>query len=259
MNEPIAHAANDELTVTLAPHIVGDFLGVSITSTILTAWLTILILVVLVTLSTRKLKLIPSKMQSVVELLVGGLYSYVEETLENKQATKRYFPIIATIFIFVLAMNWVGLLPGVTSIGYFAEGSSGNSELIPFFYPAASDLNITIAIALIAVFTVEVAGVLTLGFWRYGGKFINFSSPLAFIIGLIELVSEIARLVSFSFRLFGNIFAGKVLLLVIMLFVPYILPVPIMAYEMFVGVIQAAIFAVLTLFFIKLAIAEPDH
>jgi len=254
MNALIAHAASDELTVKLAPYVVGEFFGVQITSTILTAWLTILLLAVLVIVSTRKLKMIPSKGQSIMEVLVGGLYGFVEDTLENKQVAKRFFPIIATIFIFVLAMNWVGLLPGVTSIGYYVEG-----HLIPFFYPAASDLNITIAIALIAVFTVEIAGVLALGFWRYGGKFINFSSPLAFIIGLIELVSEIARLVSFSFRLFGNIFAGKVLLLVIMLFVPYILPVPIMAYEMFVGVIQAAIFAVLTLFFIKLAIAEPEH
>jgi len=255
---PIAYAASDELTVTLAPHIVGEFFGLQITSTILTAWLTILVLVALVTFGTRKLKMIPSKGQSIIELLVGGLYSFVEDTLENKQATKRYFPVIATIFIFVLAMNWIGLLPGVTSTGYYAE-HAGETELIPFFYPAATDLNITIAIALIAVFTVEVAGVLALGFWRYGGKFINFSSPLAFAIGLIELISELARLVSFSFRLFGNIFAGKVLLLVVMLFVPYILPVPIMAYEMFVGVIQAAIFAVLTLFFIKLAIAEPEH
>ncbi len=255
---PIAYAASDELTVTLAPHIVGEFFGLQITSTILTAWLTILVLVALVTFSTRKLKMIPSKGQSIIELLVSGLYSFVEDTLENKQATKRYFPVIATIFIFVLAMNWIGLLPGVTSIGYYAE-HAGETELIPFFYPAATDLNITIAIALIAVFTVEMAGVLALGFWRYGGKFINFSSPLAFAIGLIELISELARLVSFSFRLFGNIFAGKVLLLVVMLFVPYILPVPIMAYEMFVGVIQAAIFAVLTLFFIKLAIAEPEH
>lgn len=97
-----------------------------------------------------------------------------------------------------------------------------------------------------------------LGLFKYGGKFINFHSPLAFVIGLIELLSELARLISFSFRLFGNIFAGKTLLLVIMfLTTPYILPVPLIAYEFFVGFIQAFIFAILTLYFVKLAIEAP--
>ena len=98
---------------------------------------------------------------------------------------------------------------------------------------------------------------MSLGFMKYGSKFINFSSPLAFLIGIIELISELARLVSFSFRLFGNIFAGKTLLVIAIFFAPFVLPVPILAFELFVGVIQAFIFAVLTLFFIKLAIQEP--
>jgi F-type H+-transporting ATPase subunit a len=154
-------------------------------------------------------------------------------------------------------MNWLGLLPGVTSIGIFEE-HEGVRHLIPFFYPAATDLNITIAFALIAFVTIEVAGVAAIGVWRYAGKFFNFHSPLGFAIGLIEFVSELVRLVAFSFRLFGNIFAGKVLLLVVMaLATPYVVPVPLMAYELFVGFIQAFIFAILTLYFIKLAITEP--
>ncbi len=111
--------------------------------------------------------------------------------------------------------------------------------------------------AIVAFFTIEIAGVLAIGLFKYTHKFLNFSSPLAFVIGLIELISELARLISFSFRLFGNIFASKTLLLVIMFFVPYILPVPILAFEVFVGFIQAFVFAVLTLFFIKLATEEP--
>ena len=143
-------------------------------------------------------------------------------------------------------------MPGVTSVGFF-EGE----KFTPLLYPAATDLNITLAFAIIAFFTIEIAGVLAIGFWKYGGKFINFSSPLNFIIGLIELISELARLISFSFRLFGNIFAGKTLLVVIMFFIPYIVPVPLIAFEVFVGFIQAFIFAILTLFFIKLAVTEP--
>jgi F-type H+-transporting ATPase subunit a len=115
----------------------------------------------------------------------------------------------------------------------------------------------TIALAIIAFVAIELAGVLLIGLWKYAGKFINFSSPLNFLIGIIELFSELARLVSFSFRLFGNIFAGKTLLLVTMFFVPLIIPVPILAFELFVGFIQAFIFAVLTLFFVKLATEAP--
>jgi F-type H+-transporting ATPase subunit a len=161
-----------------------------------------------------------------------------------------------TIFLFILSLNWVGLLPGVDSIGIMKE-VHGEEKLIPFLHPANTDLNITISFALIAFFAIEIIGIMTLGFFKYGSKFINFSSPLAFLIGIIELFSELARLVSFSFRLFGNIFAGKTLLVIAMFFVPFILPVPILAFELFVGFIQAFIFAVLTLFFIKLAIAEP--
>ena len=135
-----------------------------------------------------------------------------------------------TIFIFVLSLNWVGLLPGVTSIGYY-EIHEGVKHFVPFLYPAATDLNITIAFALIAFFTIEISGVLAIGFFKYTGKFLNFSSVGAFALGLLELISELARLVSFSFRLFGNIFAGKTLLVVAIFFVPYIIPVPLLAFD----------------------------
>jgi F-type H+-transporting ATPase subunit a len=200
---------------------------------------------------------IPGRSQSIAEVLVGGVYDYMTSVLESKEMARRYFPVVMTIFLFVLSLNWVGLLPGVTSIGMYEE-HGGTTHFTPFLYPAATDLNITIAFAIVAFLTIEIAGVLALGLWRYTGKFINFSSPLAFVIGIIELISELARLISFSFRLFGNIFAGKTLLVVIMFFVPYIVPVPLIAFEVFVGFIQAFVFAILTLFFIKLA-AEAPH
>jgi F-type H+-transporting ATPase subunit a len=96
-----------------------------------------------------------------------------------------------------------------------------------------------------------------LGFFKYAGKYVNLKSPVGFAVGIIELISNLGRLISFSFRLFGNIFAGEVMILVASFFLPYLLPVPLMAFEMFVGLIQAIVFAMLTLFFIKLAIAEP--
>lgn len=248
-----AEEGGEGISVHLAPYVLGHIGNMPITSTLLTSWLVMLLLIVGAFLLNRSLKTIPGKSQSIIELTIGGLYNYVVETLESEKLAKKYFPVLITIFIFLLTMNWVGLLPGVTSIGYFNE----HGHLIPFLYPPATDLNIPIAFAFISMAVIEFAGIVALGAWKYGGKFINFSSPMSFVVGLIELISEIGRIVSFSFRLFGNIFAGKTLLLVAMFFVPLILPVPILLYETFVGMIQAGVFAFLTLIFIKLAVAEP--
>lgn len=257
----VAHAAEDGISIHLAPDIVGTILGVPITNTLLTVWLTMAILVILALILKPKLNLVPTKLQSIFELIIVTMYNYMSDVLESRSLARRFFPLVMTIFLFILLMNWVGLLPGVDAIGVHKEVESHGEvveKLIPFFHPPATDLNITIAFALIAFVAIELAGVSLLGFLKYTGKFINFKSPLAFLIGIIELLSEIARLISFSFRLFGNIFAGKTLILVVMfLATPYLLPVPLIAYELFVGFIQAFIFAILTLFFIKLAIEEP--
>jgi len=256
MFTPIAHAAGDSLSIHLAPPILGHVFGIPLTSTMVTSWLTMVVLILVSFLISRKVRLIPGRVQIVAEALVGGVYGYVRDVLESDTLARRYFPLIMTIFVFILSLNWIGLLPGITGFGIMGE-NHGSHGLIPFFYPAHTDLNMTIALAVIAFFTIEVAGVLAIGLWKYVGKFINFSSPLNFLIGIIELFSEIARLISFSFRLFGNIFAGKTLIVIAIFFVPFILPVPLLAFEMFVGFIQAFIFAVLTLFFIQLAIQEP--
>lgn len=252
----IAYAAEGGIAIHLAPPVLGHFFGIPVTSTMITAWLMIAVFTIGAVLIKRNLKLIPGKFQVSVEALVGGAFDYISEVLEDRELARKFFPLIMTIFMFVLGLNWIGLLPGVDAIGIH-KTVHGVEAFVPFFHPSNTDLNMTIAIAIIAFFSIEIAGVLFIGFWKYAGKFINFKSPLGFLIGIIELFSELARVISFSFRLFGNIFAGKTLLIVIMFFVPFVLPVPILAFEVFVGVIQAFIFAVLTLFFIKLAIEEP--
>lgn len=254
----VAHAAEEGIAIHLAPPVLGHFFGMPITSTLVTATVVMLLLVALAIYWRSRLALIPGKTQVVLEMLIGGAYEYVADALENHETARRFFPLIMTIFIFVLSANWLGLLPGVSSVGIYGE-NHGESGLIPLFYPASTDLNITLGLALVSFLVIEIAGIAYLGLRKYGGKFFNFSSPLAFLIGIIELFSELARLISFSFRLFGNIFAGKTLIVVAIFFVPFILPVPLLAFELFVGFIQAFIFAVLTLFFIKLAIQEPQH
>ena len=243
------------LSIHLAAPALFHIGTVPVTNTLVTAITVSALLILAAFFIGRSLALRPSGFQAVLELLVTYPYDLVRETLGNDRLAERVFPLVMTIFLFVLSVNWFGLLPFVASVGV-NESTRGVSEFIPLFYPGATDLNMTLALALIAFFTIEIAGIATFGMVRYAGRFITFKSPLAFMVGIIELVSEFVRLISFSFRLFGNIFAGKVLVLVIMLFVPFILPVPFLAFEVFVGFVQAAIFALLTLFFIKIAIEE---
>ena len=240
------------LDISLAPHIVGTLWGIPITSTLLTSWLVVAILLVSAYFIGRSLKLVPGKGQTAVEELVSLVFNYMEEALESKALARRYFPLIMTIFLFVAAANFLGLFPIMESIGIkTAEGLS------PLFYPVNADLNITLALAIISFLTIEISGITYLGVLKYGGKFVNLKSPVGFAVGVLEIIGNLARLVSLSFRLFGNILAGHLLIIVIMFFVPLFLPLPFMFFEVFIGVMQAAIFALLTLFFIKLAIEEP--
>lgn len=239
------------LHISLAAERLGSFFGIPLTNTLTGAWLVMSILL-LVAFFSRRPSMIPGKLQNFLEMIFEFALGYMEAILGSRKHAERFFPLIATVFLFIGLSNLFDFMPFVGSIGIHH-----GEELVPLFRPVNADLNMTLALAIIVVFAIEISGIVALGLWRYGSKFINFSSPLNFVVGIIELVSELSRFISFSFRLFGNIFAGEVLIGVVGLFVPYIVPVPLMAFETFVGIVQAAVFAMLTLFFIKLAIAEP--
>lgn len=246
--------AVQELHISLAPYHLGELWGFPITSTLLTSWLVVVVLLASAFFIGRSLKLVPHKGQVAVEGVIYGAYNYMAEVLEDKTLAKRYFPLIMSIFLYVAFANILGLFPFIGAVGFYDAAGHG---FTPLFYPLNTDLNAPLALAIVSVITVEFAGIAALGFLKYGSKFVNFRSVIGFIVGIIELVSEVARLITFSFRLFGNIFAGKVLILLALSFVPYLLPVPLVLYEALVGVIQGAIFALLTLFFIKIAVTEP--
>lgn len=238
--------------VTLAAEKLGTLWGLTVTNTILMSWIVTLILLVAGFFIGRNLKMMPGKFQAFVETLFTFVQDFVETTLENKVWSRRILPLLLTIFLFLALANLLEFTPGIGSIKFF-----NGEEHVPLLRSMNTDLNNTLALTVISVIAIELAGILALGFWRYAGKFINFSSPINFVVGIIELISELSRFVSFSFRLFGNIFAGEVLIGVVSYFVPYVLPAPLMGFEMFVGIVQAAVFALLTLFFVKMAIAEP--
>jgi F-type H+-transporting ATPase subunit a len=241
------------LHITLASERLFQLWGFPITNSILTTWLVMAVLLLSAFLVGRRLSAVPGKVQNLFEMLYEYLFNYVEETLGDKKMAKRYVPFVTTIFLFILTANLFHFLPIFKTITI-----ERGDTMVPLFHNVNSDLNSTLALALISFFVIELSGILTLGVLKYGSKFVNFRGGfMGFAVGLLELIGNLARLVSFSFRLFGAIFAGEVLLMVIGLFLPYVVPVPLMAFEVFIGVLQAAIFAILTLAFIKIAIEEP--
>lgn len=241
------------LHISLAAERVFTLWGMPVTNSELTAWAASVVLIGIAFIAGRNPKLIPGKVQNAFEMMFEYVLTLMEQTLGTRALALRYFPLVSTIFLFLFFTNMFDFLP---IFGTLTLQNGG--EAVPLFRAVNSDLNFPLALAIISFLVVELSGILTLGVLKYGAKFVSFNNGLVgFLVGLVELIGNLARLISLSFRLFGNIFAGEVLLLVIGAFVPYIAPLPFIAFEIFVGLLQSAIFALLTLAFIKIAIDEP--
>lgn len=224
---------------------IGNF---ALTNSLLTSFLIAALLLAIGFFIWKNLALVPGRIQNFFEIIIEGILKLMDSVLPDRRLSEKYLPLVATIFLFVLASNWFGLIPGVGSLGVQKE------KFIPIFRPPSTDLNFTIALSIIAVFTANLFGSLALGFKKHFSKFFMLKNPIFSFVGLLEFVSEFIKIISFSFRLFGNIFAGKVLLLIVAFLVPYFLPLPFLFLELFVGFIQAFIFAMLTLVFISMAV-----
>ena len=308
---------------------IFHFGPITLTNTLIATLIVDVILVVLALLTSRKLKDVPGGLQNLMEWFVEIFYN-LNEDIAGKKMVKKLFPIFMTILLFILAANWLGLVPGVDSIGKLEpleeaykiagvttgykvkelplgmktlvvdDGSytlsraekdvldaekeaeaehSGEGEtavhheseigyyvLSPFVRPPATDLNVPLAIALISVVWTQIIGVQALG----GSYFRKFFLPnmtgmkvIDLFVGILELVSEFAKIISFTFRLFGNVFAGAVLLFVMTFLVPFFVPLPFYGLEVFVGFMQAFVFAILTLIFMSMAVVghgpDGDH
>jgi F-type H+-transporting ATPase subunit a len=301
------------LHISIIAEKIGNLWGLPITNSLLASWLTMAVLFIFAFAVSRKLTLVPSKLQSIAELLVGGLHDMFGQITGHH--IKRFFPLLASLFLFILMANWIGLLPGVGTVGFrhepvvmheaateeshseeavapdtheevvvdthgtevpasaptaaatatTTEAVAGNEEhhepaFTPLLRAATADLNLTIALALIAVFSIQYFGFATLGL-HYAGRFISFESPIMFFLGILELISEFSKILSFAFRLFGNIFAGEVLLAVMAFLMPFIVPLPFLTMELFVGLIQALVFSMLVAVFLNVAVShgEGEH
>ena len=278
-------------SVTSAP-VVGGF---HITNTMIATWLAIIVLLAITLMVRRKLSEVPGRLQGMIEMLME-FFLGLTASVAGPERGARFFPLVMTIFIFIVTANWMGILPGFGTIGRIEsaeevvhhlekdgevdkthvkvnifdgdggvgilsfgsiddeltlaeldEQGAGEGKqagiLIPFLRSANTDINMTLAIALAAMFMVHVWAMRALGVFGHLGKFINFKDgPIGLFVGVLEAISEIAKIISFTFRLFGNMFAGEVLLVAMAFLLPLIGIIPFLGLELFVGVIQAFIF-----------------
>ena len=329
-------------------------------NTMLTTWLAMLVLIILALFIRKSLTEIPGRFQALFEIIIEFFLNLCE-SIAGREKGRRFFPLVFTIFIFIVVANWMGILPGFGTVGriadpeeiahhhgihhyvdpaladhtsedshakhdehgedshskhdehdedshakhdehsdhldsvalhvftgqgafsYLAPGSFSEQltfeeyenqsglvgedkragHLVPFLRSANTDINMTLAMAIIAMVMVHFWGFSILGFPSHIGKFINFKEgPIGFFVGILEIISELAKVVSFTFRLFGNIFAGEVLLMALAFLLPLIGIIPFLGLELFVGVIQAFIFSMLTLVFASMASvshSSDDH
>ena len=235
--------------------------GFGVTNSMVTTWFFSLALILLVRWAVGKPKLVPSRAQTVVETALTGLRDILEPIVGSHMIDK-VFPLLISFFFFILIMNWSGLLPGAGSIGLI----NANGEFKTIFRPADSDLNTTLALTIISFtawiyFVLRYAGVGVLVKDIFGNKaskkdvhiLLYFAlTPIFFLVGFIEIISILSRLLSLSFRLFGNVFGGESLLDAMYNIFPWGLPAIFYFMEIMVGIVQAFVFVVLTAVYIGL-------
>jgi F-type H+-transporting ATPase subunit a len=257
--EPIAH--------------IGSF---TITNSLMTSGLGLIIIITLSILIRKSIKKVPTGIQNVMEMIIEGFLGIFDGVTGSRKKSLRFAPIVLTFFFFVLINNWLGIIPGVGSIGQIVS-HDGEKLFIPYLRGATADLNTTLALATLGVVLSHIIGVITIGWWKYLNKFINIKAfldipgkirrdpmiilvnPIKAFVGLIEVVGELAKVASLSFRLFGNVFAGEVLLASMSAILAYGIPIPFLFLEVLVGLIQALIFAMLILTYLTINTTAEEH
>ena len=260
----------------LPAEVVFHPFGFPLTNSVIAAWVTIIFLVGFSYVVSRRLRLIPRRWQALLEFALGALLNFCQSVAGEKNG-RRFFPVVATIFLFVAFNAWLCLLPGFGSILV----TNAEGESVHLLRAANTDINTPLAIALMSFVFVEFFGLRTLGF-RYLGKFVNVGQFLAALrqlargkllaglnglltgvinifIGFVEALSELVRIVSFTLRLFGNMTAGEILLLIAMFLIPFLFALPFYGLELLVGFVQALIFGGLTLIFLTVAVTSHEE
>jgi len=267
--EKVSH----EITLFAEPvYHIGNF---TITNALLTSWVVVGIIVILSLVLRLHLKEVPGKLQNLFELVVDGALSLCDQVTNSRKLSVQIFPIAISAFFFILINNWLGIIP-LGGFGLIEEGEHGLA-FIPFLRGGTADINTTIALAVMAVLGANIFGIFSIGLWKTFNKYVNLKvlggmftkvrhdpsvlivAPITFFVGLIEIISEFAKIASLSFRLFGNVFAGEVLLAGMAALVAYIVPIPFLFLEILVGVIQALIFSILLVVYFTISATDHDE
>lgn len=252
---------------------IGNF---SVTNSLLNSWLVVLIVIVLAFSLKKKIKKVPGNLQNMFEMTFESFFEIFDSVTGSRKKTLLLFPFVFSFFLLILINNWMGLLPGIGSIGSVIS-ENGHTAFVPYFRGGTADLNTTLALATIGVVASHIFGVISIGIWNHINKFVNIKAileipkkikkdptvlivnPIKILVGLIELVGEAAKVASLSFRLFGNVFAGEVLLASMSAILAFGLPIPFMFLEVMVGLIQAFIFAMLILVYLSMSSTAEEH
>jgi F-type H+-transporting ATPase subunit a len=252
---------------------IGNFV---VTNSLISSWIAVGILVVFLWVAGRKVKNIPKGIQNIFELFLEKAFEMADSVTGSRKKSEKFLPVSLALFLFILFNNWLGLFPGMGTIG-FNEVANGQKVFVPLFRGGTADINTTLALALFAVIASHIMGIFAIGLWNYFNKFVNIKllldipakikkdftvilvNPIKVFVGLVEIISELAKVASLTFRLFGNIFAGEVLLASMMALFAYLLPLPFIFLELIVGLIQALIFSILALVYMTIATAEHGH
>lgn len=223
------------LHIAIEPEKIFEIFGFDITNTFFLSILIGFFLVIFFAISFKNKKMIPNSLQNFVELILESLFNFIDSITRDRKKTLEIFPLASTLFVLILSCNFIELAPG---LGVFS-----------FLRSPSSDLNFTLALAIISILFINISAVRKLGFFSYLKKFLNFKNPILFFVSVLEGISEFIRIISLSVRLFGNLFAGEVLLIVISSLSVYLFPLPFLGLEILVGFIQALIFSSLVVIF----------
>ena len=237
------------------------FTKFAVTNTLLSSWIATVVIIVFFVVGSGKKRLIPGRFQALVEMLFEAALNFCENVV-GRDMGRRVFPVVATIFFFVLFNAWLALFPFYQFLGFVTDGEI-KAHLLR---SAGTDLNMPLALALVSFVFVEYWGFRAHGF-GYLKKFFALGNVIRLrpsglidaFVGLLELVSEFVRVVSFTFRLFGNMTAGEILVVMITFLVPFVATQFVFGLELLVGLIQAIIFAALTLVFLSVAVRREGH
>ena len=270
-NEEAREGVLLEHSNTLYSEEIFSIKGFPVTNALMTSWIAVILIILVSLFLRKKMREVPGKVQHVFELIIEGALNLCDQVTGRRKLSMKIFPIVISLFFFILFNNWIGLLP------FSAVGIDDNGVFVPLLRSGTADLNTTLGLGLFAVIGSNIFGILSLGIWKTLNKYLNIKvllqmfkkvrrdktaiivAPIQFFVGLIEIIGEMAKIASLSFRLFGNVFAGEILLVSMSAIFAYAVPLPFLFLELLVGLVQAVVFSMLTLVYFTISAMEHGH